>query len=166
MRIELLKLLEKYPDKGNKKSRGLTLDLIEELEKDFAPAGKKFPKALREFLFLAGSECVYFNSGIDYPLSEFKGVQQWTNAHLASLPYKFSYSHIWSFGIQQDSTQFYFIDLNDDKNDPIIYFTDTGRILEETETEGEFIKDTDFTLVSFIDKHITFYFEKGRAWDR
>jgi hypothetical protein len=165
MTIELLKKLEKYPLKGNKASRGLSLPQIEELELEFCPNGVQFPKALREFLFLAGEYCVYFDSGVWMPLSQFKALQQRTWSKINSMPYSFSFTNIWAFGFQIASTNFYFIDLVQLKDDPDIYFTDLYQVLIETGAHAEYYEKTNYTLVSYIEKHISYYLETGSTFD-
>lgn len=156
MNIENLKLLENNLKGPGASPQGLTMNQIMTLESLVCPTGMIFPKNLREFLYLTGLSCSHFHSGVGTQ-SDLGFFQQNHMNLISSAPYSFSYPNIWSFAYQVELDKFYFIDLNDTKEDPILYLTDFEKIELETGTPGEYILQSKFTLSSFIQTAINHY---------
>ena len=162
IQIELLELLEKYPGGPGIVSRGLSLTDIETLELEYCPPGKQFQKALREFHFLAGNLCRYFDSGVGID-GNLKSDQEQVWTYINAQPYSFSFTNIWAFDFDMQYNEFHFIDLNQEKDDPDIYFTDLRLMSRETGVGSEYIVKTEFTLVSFINYRIAYFLRHGKA---
>lgn len=162
MNIEKLKLLEEYIHQGPSSvaSRPLPLDTIEMLEAEYCAPGKQFQKVLREFLFLTGGFCSYFSSGVGRP-PNYKSDQEISELEFSRETYTFSFPNIWTFGVQQDTQQFYFIDLNQDKDDPDMYYTYTSLNRHDTGISSEHVKKTQYTLSSYIEAQIQHFLDTG-----
>lgn len=84
-------------------------------------------------------------------------VQQKRLTIIAKRPYSFSYPSIWSFGYQTDTESFYFIDLNEDSDDPDVHYTWLYEKQDRTGTPRECIEKTQYTFSGFIEASINYY---------
>lgn len=156
MTIEYLHLLQQYLTGPGIPPIGMTETEILALQTEFCANGKPFPKTLKEFLFLTGKQCAHFDSGVGSSPT-YNTVQQKRLTIIANLPYSFSYPNIWSFGYQTDTESFYFIDLNEDSDDPDVYYTWLYEKQDRTGIPGECIEKTQYTFSGFIEASINYY---------
>lgn len=156
MNIEKLTLLKKYLSGPGLNPVGMSVPEIEALEVEFCATGEHFQKALKEFLFLTGKQCAHFASGVG-TTPNYNAVQQNRLSLIAGLSYTFSYSNIWSFGYQTDDDYFYFIDLNEDSDDPDVYFTGLNHNEYETGTASEYVIKTQYKFSNFVEASINYY---------
>lgn len=160
MKIEKLTLLEEHLTGPGISPKGLTLAEITALEIEFCAPGKHFQKTLKEFLFLTGDRCAHFNSGTG-TAPNYNSVQQKRLSIIAGLSYTFSYPNIWSFGYQTDSDYFYFIDLNQEVDDPTVYFAGLNHNRYETGIASEYVEKTEYTFSGFVEASINYYLDHG-----
>lgn len=171
MTLEYMQLLKKYPAAyvGNGRyknpNKSMSIQDIESLEADLCPASKPtFSKAFREFLYLAGRYCSYFAVGIGFESygDALNAVQIEQNNKMSQVTFPFPFTHIWSFGVEYDADQFYFLDLSEDSDDPYVYLVIiAGRdFLEETDEKYYYYK-TRYTFSGYVEKIINDHNKKG-----
>lgn len=158
MDIQYMKMLQENPELilgGNPIFRNKPINFpndpmigIEEMEKEFNDA-KPFPKAFREFLFLAGDFCYVHHSDADYrEANEF--VRESLTDHGFSLGRPF---FVFAYGPSEDI--FFYLDEGDD--DPHLYslrFPVLTTSQDGIHTFGMEIKPREDTLVKLIEYRI------------
>lgn len=168
-------------------NEGLSIEEIEYLESLYCPPGKQFPLVLREFLFLAGKDCIYFPSGIDITPYREDGLfinppinskQEYLRDVIKDInPSDSSLGTNMDFIIPRPCWLFndYSIDcfnlmyLDIDVIDPEIWvlytYDDVEDILYSTLDEAleDIIHDCrGFTLKAYIDQHIDYFLKHGK----
>lgn len=155
MEIEHLKYFQKalidwdrvYAD-NKLLSRPLNLSQIEVIEKTlYASSTKKLPAVLREMLFLTGGFCNFFDAGVYLNTSNESTLEakhllagQHQNPYFKQLKKTnaedtfFNGRLIWSFFTAYESSDgFHFVYLDEDEEDPIVFFFDTDDFREGSE---------------------------------
>lgn len=148
----------------NIKSRPLSISQIEVIEKTiFKTDTQKFPDVLRELLFLSGGFCPFFDTGTYSPKKDTLEINDLLEDQNYNPYYRyleenkdvlncFENRFIWSFNTMYESSdQFYFVYLDENESDPIVYSFDGDRLYEESPTNFKsLIKSTKKHLRSFI----------------
>lgn len=137
MEIKYLKRLKENKNLAGWENIGLTINEIENLEKEYL-GGKKFPKSYREFLFLAGKQ-TYIEADImdwDWMIEEAEERFEQYNISKIERP-------IWITDQVDQCEQFGFIYLDEDVEDPIIYncrpaYVELGDKLIKSRPQGKF----------------------------
>lgn len=114
---------------------------IEQLEKE---AGKKFPQAYREFLFIGGRTANMF-AELEHAVAgeDWKQLQQGAKAHLAKTELEVSADY-WAFCSLYGGEQFFFFYF-DDGDDPVTHIFEsdgysTPEITSEKQTFSQFVE--------------------------
>lgn len=116
MTIKYLKQVEQNKLLDTWENRGFSLAKILELEIKFNQ-GKQFPIAIREFLFLAGE---FNNIGFDTHRS-IETLQERSKESLEECQQKID-RPFFAFDQLDDCSQFTFVYLDENQNDPEVYF--------------------------------------------
>lgn len=148
MNIELMVNLKNNLSLPNTvaKSEGLSISEIEKLEKKYNK-GKVFPKAFREYLFLAGE---YFNGGFDTLGEGLDELQELAKEELGVTGAKIN-RPFFVFDQLTGCEYFVFIYLDEDEDDPKTYVC--SPYYKSTKDE-EFIKHNGFTFTKLVNEHI------------
>lgn len=169
--IQYLSFLEKKIQQKERESdietRGLTERQIQILEQFYyTNSTKQFPKVFRELLSLLGSSCEFFNVGIDLNEVDFdstdislllKGqIQFKTYYHSKLTQLHFPFKKYWVLTIPYRCDDYiYFIDLNENHDDPIVYFFNDYKFNKGYENYIEYadlsIRQYKIRLREFID---------------
>jgi len=157
MKIELMTKLQNNLAAKNdygivKVCRGVSEYTITTLENTYCSINHpKFPKTLKEFLFLAGAYNPYFDSGIGY--HAIHRIQNEIRNIFISEGHIFSISNFWIFSDYDEEC--YLIDLNEDSDDPRVYcmnpykgISDSGGVYKE------YILPTEHTFLSLVENCI------------
>jgi len=141
MEIQYLKEMKKHPTILGFTNRGLPMTEIESLEQKYN-TGKPFPKAFREFLFLAGD---FDNTGIQF--DDFDYLQEGSRDTLkhANKEIKrpfFAFDHI------NDCEHFGFFYLDDKDDDPKVY------VCHPYDKNRDLVTHHGFTFSSLINEAI------------
>jgi len=137
MKIKYLKKLEENISLAGWRNIGLTIDEIEALEKEYL-VGKKFPKAYREFLFLAGKQTYIEADIMDWEWMIEEVEERFEQYNIPKIK-----RSIWITDQVDQCEQFGFIYLDEDVDDPIIYncrpaYVELGDRLIEPRPQGKF----------------------------
>lgn len=137
MKIKYLKELEENRKLAGWKNEGMTVNEIKKLEEEYLQ-GEEFPRAYREFLFLAGKHS-YIEADImdwDWMIEEAEERFEQYNISKIKRP-------IWITDQLDQCEQFGFIYLDEGVEDPIIYncrpaYVELGDKLIEPRPQGKF----------------------------
>lgn len=115
MEIEYLQLMENTPKISWKINEPMTIEEIQDLEQKFND-NNPLPKALREFLFLAGHyNNTHFDTWPDIETMQSKALQEMQDiGELIERP-------IFVFSQHNSFESFLFVYLDEDQNDPEVY---------------------------------------------
>lgn len=145
-------------------SKPLSVSQIKVIEKElYKTESKKLPDVLRELLLLSGGFCPFFSTGIQPSKKGTLDVNdlledQNYNPYFRFLKERndalncFEHRIIWSFNTTYESSdEFYFVYLDEDKNDPLVYSFDGDRLNEAGITDlNSLIHSTKKNLGGFI----------------
>lgn len=145
-------------------SESLSISQIEVIEKTiYKTDSRKLPGVLRELLFLSGGFCPFFSTGIQPSKKDTLDINDLLDNQNYN-PY-FDYIEenkdsincfenriIWSFNtLYEASDKFYFVYLDEDINDPLVYSFDGDRLYENYITDfSSLIESTNEHLSNFI----------------
>jgi hypothetical protein len=117
MEIKYLKKMQQHPKLRSWKNEGMSLAEIEKLEQEYNQ-GRPFPTAYREFLFLGGehSNLGDIDTGVSY-----EWMQQLAREEVAASGKTIDRPY-WVTDQLDRCTQFGFIYLDEDTEDPVIYY--------------------------------------------
>lgn len=145
------------------RSEPLSISQIIEIEKAlYNTESKTLPNVLRELLLLSGGYCPFFSTGIQpftkntLDISDLLEEQN-DNPYFSFLTKNnvsncFENRIIWSFNTcYESSDQFYFVYLDEDVNDPLVYSFDGDSLYEVGITDfNSLIQSTEKNLSSYI----------------
>lgn len=145
MEIRYLKSIEQNKKLKSWSNQGLSLEKISELEQKYNE-GKPFPLAIREFLYLAGE-----NNTIGFDThASIERLQDRSKEALEHCKQKIE-RPFFAFDQLDDCSQFTFVYLDEDQNDPEVYFGQPYYV----EYGHPLIKGySEFTFSSLVNDHI------------
>lgn len=145
-------------------SEPLSISQIEVIEKAiYKTDTRKLPGALRELLFFSGGFCPFFSTGIQPSKKDTLDIDDLLNDQNYN-PYFYYIEEnkdsincfenriIWSFNpVYESSGKFYFVYLDEDINDPLVYSFEGDRLYKNDITDfSSLIESTKEHLSNFI----------------
>lgn len=146
MEIEYMQQVAENPTLDDFTNRGLSLENIINLEGIYN-SGEEFPKALREFIYLAGD---FNNIGFDDMAEGLDALQTKAFNELAYFNEKID-RPIFVFHQYSDCENFLFVYLDEEEEDPKTYVSSPAATFEQGR---ELIKHNGFTFSSLVNESI------------